>query len=118
MNIHATEISPLTGLRTAASRSGCDRRASASAALRRDKPWPPSSIPAFCCVLLLLGCDTLGGRSVVLKLPPVAPESDIQEVLRVVDRALISEGARRVAASSSDQQHIAHYVGGPFICAV
>jgi hypothetical protein len=73
---------------------------------------------AFCCVLLLVGCDTLGGRAVVLKLQPAAGESDVQLVLKVVDRTMTPEGARRVTATSSEQQHIAHYVGGHFICTV
>jgi len=74
---------------------------------------------AFCsCVLLLVGCDTLGGRAVVLKLQPAAKESEVQQVLQVLDRTLPEEGASRVAPSSGDEHRIAYYIGGGFSCTV
>ena len=71
---------------------------------------------AFCCVLLVMGCDTLGGRAVVLKLQPASKESEVEQVLRVLDRALPAEGATRVESSSTNE--IAYYFGGGFSCTV
>lgn len=73
---------------------------------------------AFCCVLLVVGCDTLGGRAVVLKLQPAAKESEVQQALQVLDRALPAAGANRIAPSSSDEHRIAYYIGGGFSCTV
>ena len=73
---------------------------------------------AFCCVLLVVGCDTLGGRAVVLKLQPASKASEVQQVLQVLDRALPAEGASRVASSSTNEHRIAYYIGGGFSCTV
>ena len=78
-------------------------------------------ICALCFILLLLvGCDTLGGRSVVLKLKPQGQPIDtsVEQALSVVDEVMAREGIRRVAASSDENGRVASYVGGQFICNV
>lgn len=74
---------------------------------------------ALCFVLLLLvGCDTLGGRTVVLKLKPQGQPVDtsVQQALSVIDEVMAREGIRRVASPPNDYGRVADYVGGHFIC--
>jgi hypothetical protein len=74
---------------------------------------------AICCLaLLLVGCDTLGGRTVTLKPKQVSPPDEVQRVLQLVDDTLAPEGARRVAYPPNEEHRIAYYTGGPFICTV
>jgi hypothetical protein len=82
----------------------------------------------FCCVLLLLmGCDTMGGRTVVLKLQsqgqrshkaPTTNTNDVPQILLLIDKIMAPEGVSRVARDPRDDRRIADYVGGPFICSV
>jgi hypothetical protein len=84
--------------------------------------------PISICLLLLLiaGCDTLGGRTVVLNLQPSGKQSadrlskpvEVQQALEFIDTIMTNEVIRRVAANPSEEPRIAHYVGGPFICTV
>jgi hypothetical protein len=75
-------------------------------------------ILVFCGILaLLLGCDTLGGRTVVLNLKPrTQGNTTVEQALLVVDETMGREGIKRVAAPSPEYGHVANYVGGHFIC--
>ena len=75
-------------------------------------------------VILFAGCDTIGGRTVVLNFPPPSKQphadfsvsvSEVEEAVRLVDATLASEGVIRSTNSPAlDDQHFVSYCGGPF----
>jgi hypothetical protein len=73
----------------------------------------------LCCILLTLtGCDTMGGRTVVVKFKPKDQPvvTSVEQALIVIDKPMASEGIRRVAPDTTDYGRVADYIGGPFIC--
>src|SRR5438876_323760 len=89
---------------------------------------PPASLSSvvsrmrilgLCFILVLLaGCDTLGGRTVIVNLNHKGPfdGASVGQALLIVDKSMAREGIRRAASSSLEYGHVANYVGGHFIC--
>lgn len=76
---------------------------------------------ALCFIVLVLtGCDTLSGRTVVAKLKPGGQSVDasLKEALAAIDKTMSLEGAKRVDEPATDTSRVADYIGGPFICSV
>lgn len=78
-------------------------------------------ILALCCTLVLLaGCDTIGGRTVTLKLQHQQswPRDNIsvEQALLIVDKAMAPEGITRSVDPSNENGRVAGYTGGSFTC--
>jgi len=78
-------------------------------------------ILAFCCMLVLLaGCDSLGGRTVILNLKPQQTQppdnASVEQALSIVDKATAPDGITRSAVPSNGYGRVADYIGSHFIC--
>jgi hypothetical protein len=84
------------------------------------------TIALGCVLLLFVGCDTIGGRTVILRLAPPAlqPQAglsasgpEVQQALQFIDTIMVPEGVTRAAnpPAPAEQRLVARYVGGPLM---